>query len=51
MSTSGLLGGTVNRFTKMLDSGKGNRKLMCYVVGFFVLLFFILYFIFMKWRS
>ena len=51
MSTTGLLGGTVNRFTKMMNSGKSNRKIMCYLIGFFVLLFLILYFIFTRSRT
>ena len=48
MSTSGLLGGTVSRFTKMMDSGRGNRKMMCYVILALVIIFFILYFIITK---
>ena len=50
-SVTGLLGGSVNRFKKMVDSGRGNRKLMCYVIIFLVSLFFILYFIFTRHSS
>nr|CAB3225362.1 BET1-like protein [Phallusia mammillata] len=51
MSTTGLLGGTVTRFSKMMDSGRGNRRMMCYVVAFLVALFFIIYFILTHSRS
>jgi len=44
-SVTRLLGGSVNRFKKMVDSGRGNRKLMCYVVLFLVGTFFFFYFI------
>lgn len=44
MSTTGLLGGTVTRFNNMIAAGRGNRKMMCYLIGFLVALFFILYF-------
>lgn len=47
-SVTSLLGGSVNRFKKMVDSGRGNRKLMCYVVMFLVGTFFFLYFIFTR---
>ena len=41
-STSGLLGGTLNRVNLMISSGKGNGKLMCYVAtGFIFVVFFI----------
>ncbi|XP_018422713.1 PREDICTED: BET1-like protein [Nanorana parkeri] len=45
MSVTGLLGGSVKRFTGMARSGKDNRKLLCYVSGGLVGLFFILYFL------
>ena len=45
MSTSGLLGGTVSRFNNMVASGRGNRKMMCYLVGFLVAAFLVLYFL------
>ena len=44
-SVTGLLGGSVNRFKKMVDSGRGNRKLMCYVILLLVGTFFFFYFI------
>ena len=43
-STSGFLGGTMNRVNTMMSSGRGNRKLMCYVIIGFVLTIFFLYF-------
>jgi len=45
LSTTGFLGGTVNRFSKMMDSGRNNRKMMCYVVAFLVSLFLVVYFL------
>lgn len=43
-STAGLLGGSVNRFTKMVASGASNRKMMCRIVTFTIFAFFIVYF-------
>ena len=41
-STSGFLGGTLNRVKLMMGSGKSNRQVMCYVaVGVVVLVFFL----------
>ena len=41
-STTGFLSGTMNRVNLMVNSGRGNRKLMCYVViGTIGLLFFV----------
>ena len=41
-STSGLLGGTLNRVNLMMSSGRSNRKLTCYVaMGFICVVFFI----------
>lgn len=45
MSTTGLLGGTVTRFNNMVAAGRGNRKMMCYLIAFLVCLFLVLYFI------
>uniref|UniRef100_A0A6B2G6J2 BET1 homolog (Trinotate prediction) n=1 Tax=Myxobolus squamalis TaxID=59785 RepID=A0A6B2G6J2_MYXSQ len=45
--TEMLLGATVRRL-KMVAS-RGNHKLLCYVVGFSVLVFFVLY-IYLKWK-
>ncbi len=45
MSTTGLLSGSINRFTSMSSSGKQNRKLMCRIVLVSIALFLILYFI------
>lgn len=49
-STQGLLGGSVNRIGKMISSGKGNRKLICYMVLLAVIMFFVLYFL-VKWTG
>ena len=43
-STSGFLGGTMNRVNSMITSGRGNRKLMCYIIIGVVLTIFFLYF-------
>ncbi|XP_072277859.1 BET1-like protein isoform X1 [Pyxicephalus adspersus] len=45
MSVTGLLSGSVKRFTGMARSGKDNRKLLCYVSVGLVGLFFLLYFL------
>nr|XP_054756820.1 BET1-like protein [Lytechinus pictus] len=37
-SSEGLLSGTVKRLDGMLSSGRGNRKLMCYMIVGIVLL-------------
>ena len=42
-STSGFLGGTLNRVNKMVSSGRGNRKIMCYVILGVILTIFFLY--------
>jgi len=41
--TSGLLGGTLNRVNLMMSSGRGNRKVLCYVILAFMFLAFLLY--------
>ncbi|KAM5138394.1 BET1-like protein [Mantella aurantiaca] len=45
MSVTGLLSGSVKRFTGMARSGRDNRKLLCYVSAGLVGLFFLLYFL------
>ena len=42
-STSGFLGGTLNRVHVMMSSGRGNRKIMCYVVLAVIFLAFLVY--------
>ncbi|XP_071816471.1 BET1-like protein [Apostichopus japonicus] len=44
-SNVGLLGGTIKRFDTMLSSGRGNRKMMCYLIGVIILIFFVAYFL------
>ncbi|KAJ8252617.1 hypothetical protein COCON_G00219290 [Conger conger] len=41
-STTGLLTGSVKRFSTMVLSGKDNRKVLCYVSVGLVLIFFLL---------
>ncbi|XP_051885233.1 BET1-like protein isoform X2 [Pristis pectinata] len=45
LSTTGLLTGSVKRFSTMVRSGRDNKKLLCYTSVGLVLLFFILYFL------
>ena len=42
-STSGFLGGTLGRVNQMVNSGRGNRKIMCYVILGVIIFAFILY--------
>ncbi|CAH2330949.1 BET1 isoform X2 [Pelobates cultripes] len=45
MSVTGLLSGTVKRFTGMTRSGRDNRKILCYISVGLVGLFFLLYYL------
>ncbi|XP_053544853.1 BET1-like protein [Bombina bombina] len=45
MSVTGLLSGSVKRFTGMTRSGRDNRKLLCYVSTGLIGLFFLLYYL------
>ncbi|KAG2462849.1 BET1L protein, partial [Polypterus senegalus] len=45
LSATGLLTGSVKRFSNMVRSGRDNRRLLCYVSVGLILLFFVLYFI------
>ncbi|MBN3324030.1 BET1L protein, partial [Atractosteus spatula] len=45
LSTTGLLTGSVKRFSTMVRSGRDNRKILCYVSIGLVLVFFILYYL------
>ena len=47
-SSQGLLTGSMNRLNHMVSSGKGNRKLMCYIIGGLILLFFLAYYLISK---
>ena len=42
-STSGFLGGTLNRVKLMMGTGKSNRSVMCYVAAGVVVVIFFLY--------
>ncbi|XP_043542308.1 BET1-like protein isoform X1 [Chiloscyllium punctatum] len=48
LSATGLLTGSVKRFSSMVKSGRDNKKLLCYMSIGLVLLFFILYFLIMR---
>ncbi|XP_078453191.1 BET1-like protein isoform X1 [Lampetra planeri] len=48
MSVTGLLSGSVKRFSSMVRSGRDNRRLMCYLVAGLVLSFLVLYYL--VWR-
>ncbi|KAG7473771.1 hypothetical protein MATL_G00099420 [Megalops atlanticus] len=45
MSATGLLTGSVKRFSSMVRSGRDNRKILCYVSVGLVLVFFLLYYL------
>ncbi|KAM9149572.1 BET1-like protein [Pangshura tecta] len=51
MSVTGLLTGSVKRFSTMTRSGRDNRKLLCYVSAGLVVVFFILYYLVSKART
>ncbi|XP_051238553.1 BET1-like protein [Dicentrarchus labrax] len=44
LSATGLLSGSVKRFSTMVRSGRDNRRILCYVSVGLVLLFFLLYY-------
>jgi len=44
-STTGLLSGSLKRINFMVNSGRGNRKLMCYLILGLVALFFIMFYV------
>jgi blocked-early-in-transport protein 1 len=43
--STGLLSGTMKRVDHMIGAGKGNRKLMCYIIIALITAFLIFYFI------
>ncbi|XP_056596543.1 BET1-like protein [Triplophysa dalaica] len=45
LSATGLLTGSVKRFSGMVRSGRDNRKILCYVSIGLVMVFFLLYYI------
>ncbi|KAM7397339.1 hypothetical protein PAMP_020320 [Pampus punctatissimus] len=45
LSATGLLSGSVKRFSTMVRSGRDNRRILCYVSTGLVLLFFLLYYL------
>ncbi|KAK1161651.1 BET1-like protein [Huso huso] len=51
MSATGLLTGSVKRFSTMVRSGRDNRKLLCYVSIGLVLIFFLLYYLVTRVQS
>ncbi|XP_041075130.1 BET1-like protein [Polyodon spathula] len=51
MSATGLLTGSVKRFSSMARSGRDNRKLLCYVSIGLVLIFFLLYYLVTRVQS
>lgn len=48
MSATGLLTGSVKRFSTMVRSGRDNRRILCYVSMGLVLVFFVLYYLVSK---
>ncbi|XP_003214846.1 BET1-like protein [Anolis carolinensis] len=51
MSVTGLLTGSVKRFSTMTRSGRDNRKLLCYISAGLVAVFFILYYLVARART
>ncbi|KAK1335398.1 hypothetical protein QTO34_003184 [Cnephaeus nilssonii] len=51
MSTTGLLTGSVKRFSTMARSGRDNRKLLCGVAGGLIVVFFILSYLLSRART
>jgi len=47
-SSQGLLTGSMKRINHMVSSGKGNRKLMCYIILGLIVLFFLSYYLISK---
>uniref|UniRef100_A0A672MD22 BET1-like protein n=1 Tax=Sinocyclocheilus grahami TaxID=75366 RepID=A0A672MD22_SINGR len=45
LSATGLLTGSVKRFSTMVRSGRDNRKILCYVSAGLVVAFFLLYYL------
>uniref|UniRef100_A0A3P8TT94 Bet1 golgi vesicular membrane trafficking protein like n=1 Tax=Amphiprion percula TaxID=161767 RepID=A0A3P8TT94_AMPPE len=45
LSATGLLSGSVKRFSTMVRSGRDNRRILCYVSVGLVLVFFVLYYL------
>ncbi|KAF3706092.1 BET1-like protein [Channa argus] len=45
LSATGLLTGSVKRFSTMVRSGRDNRRILCYVSVGLVLVFFLLYYL------
>lgn len=48
MSATGLLTGSVKRFSTMVRSGRDNRRILCYVSMGLVLAFFTLYYLIIR---
>ncbi|XP_066494964.1 BET1-like protein [Tiliqua scincoides] len=51
MSVTGLLSGSVKRFSTMTRSGRDNRKLLCYVSAGLIAIFFVLYYLVTRART
>ncbi|KTF83198.1 hypothetical protein cypCar_00007135 [Cyprinus carpio] len=45
LSATGLLTGSVKRFSTMVRSGRDNRKILCYMSAGLVVVFFLLYYL------
>ncbi|XP_030057054.1 BET1-like protein [Microcaecilia unicolor] len=51
LSVTGLLSGSVKRFSSMTRSGRDNRRLLCYISAGLIGIFFLLYFLLFKART
>uniref|UniRef100_A0A3Q0RKX0 Bet1 golgi vesicular membrane trafficking protein like n=1 Tax=Amphilophus citrinellus TaxID=61819 RepID=A0A3Q0RKX0_AMPCI len=45
LSATGLLTGSVKRFSTMVRSGRDNRRILCYISMGLVVVFFVLYYL------
>jgi blocked-early-in-transport protein 1 len=45
------LGGSSRHLTRVMSSGRGNRQVMCYLIGAMLLAFFFIYFVVTSFRD
>ncbi|XP_051548704.1 BET1-like protein [Myxocyprinus asiaticus] len=51
LSATGLLTGSVKRFSTMVRSGRDNRKILCYISVGLVMVFFLLYYLVLRMQN
>jgi len=45
------LGGSSRHLTNVMSSGRGNRRVMCYLIGAIIIAFFFLYYVVSSFRN